>query len=80
MKTTQPPIANDQELTGYREGAARLLAMIERHEADLVSERQKVPPDLELLDQIRYQLQHLYGYYRGIRDAIETYARRCQSA
>jgi hypothetical protein len=80
MKTTQPPIADDQELAGYRAGAERLRAMIERHEADLAVERQRVPLDVERLDQIRYQLHHLYGYYRGIQDAIAAYLERRRTA
>lgn len=80
MKTSQPPIANDQELAGYQAGAERLRGMMERHEADLLAERQKKPVDLERLDQIRYQLHHLYGYYRGIQDAIHAYVGRSQSA
>lgn len=80
MKTTQPPIADDQELAGYRAGAERLRAMMERHENDLMAERQKVPVDLTQLDQIRYQLHHLYGYYKGIQDAIDAYLQHRQSA
>ena len=80
MKTTQPPITNDQELAGYRAGAEQLHQMIDRYEGDLVSERQRVPPDLERLDQIRYQLLHLYGYYRGIQDAIDAYLQHRQTA
>lgn len=80
MKTTQPPIADDQELAGYRAGAERLRAMMERHENDLMAERQKIPADLSRLDQIRYQLHHLYGYYKGIQDAIDAYLQHRQSA
>ncbi|MGH2504256.1 MAG: hypothetical protein ACRDID_17250 [Ktedonobacterales bacterium] len=80
MKTTQPRIANDQELAGYRAGAERLRAMIERHETDLMAERQCVPADLRHLDEIRYQLHHLYGYYKGIQDAIEIYLQHRQTA
>ena len=64
MKTTQPPIADDQELAGYRAGAERLRGMMERHESDLMAERQRVPADMQRLDQIRYQLHHLYGIQR----------------
>ena len=80
MKTSQPPITNDQELAGYQAGAEQLRGMMERHEADLLMEHQKQPVDLERLDQIRYQLHHLYGYYRGIQDAIEAYTGHSQSA
>lgn len=80
MKTTQPPIADDQELAGYRAGAEKLLGMIERHESDLMIERQRVPMDMQKLDEIRYQLHHLYGYYKGIQDAIDTYLRHRQTA
>jgi len=73
MKTTQPPITNDEELSGYRIAADQLRQMIERHESDLMAERQKNTVDMQLLDQIRYQLHHLYGYYQGIQDAIATY-------
>jgi hypothetical protein len=38
--------------------------MIERHESDLMAERQHDPMDMQKLDQIRYQLHHLYGYYK----------------
>jgi hypothetical protein len=74
MKTTQPPITNDQELAGYQAGADRLRAMIDRHEQDLATERQQMPLDMERVDQIRYQLRHLYGYYRSIQDAIDLFA------
>ena len=80
MKTTQPPITDDQELAGYRAGAERLRGMMERHESDLMAERQRVPADVQRLDQIRYQLHHLYGYYKGIQDAIEAYLQHRQSA
>lgn len=79
MKTTRPPIADDQELAGYRAGAERLRAMIERHETDLMTERQRDPADLRHLDEIRYQLHHLYGYYRGIQDAINAYLQHRQT-
>ena len=80
MKTTQPPITNDQELAGYQVGADRLRAMIDRHEQDLATERQQMPLDMEQLDQIRYQLLHLYEYYRGIQDAIDVYLQHRQTA
>jgi len=80
MKTTQPPITNDQEYAGYRAGAEQLRQMIERHEGDLMIERQRGAPDMQRIDQIRYQLHHLYGYYRGIQDAVEAYHRRQPSA
>ncbi len=80
MKTTQPPITNDQEYAGYRAGAERLRQMIGRHEGDLMIERQRGAPDMQRIDQIRYQLHHLYGYYRGIQDAVEAYHRRQQRA
>ncbi|HEX8729014.1 MAG TPA: hypothetical protein VF739_10345 [Ktedonobacterales bacterium] len=80
MKTTQPPITNDEELVGYRAGAERLRAMLERHEGDLMAARQRTPADLSQIDQIRYQLHHLYGYYKGIQDAIDAYLHHRQSA
>ena len=80
MKTTQPPITNDQEFAGYRASAEHLREMIDRHERDLTTERQRTPLDKERLDQIRYQLLHLYGYYRGIQDAIEVYLQQRQTA
>jgi Mg2+ and Co2+ transporter CorA len=80
MKTTQPPIANDEELAGYRAGAEQLRRMIEQHEDDLMAERQRLPADLQRIDQIRYQVNHLYGYYRGIQDAIDAYLQRRQTA
>jgi hypothetical protein len=80
MKTTQPPIADDQELAGYRAGAEKLLRMIERLESDLMIERQRIPMDMQKLDEIRYQLHHLYGYYKDIQDAIDAYLRQRQTA
>ena len=80
MKTTQPPITNDQEACWLPAGAEQLRQMIERHETDLMAERQKHPADMQLIDQMRYQLHHLYGYYRGIQDAIAAYQRKRQSA
>lgn len=80
MKTTQPPIANDEELAGYRSAAEQLRRMMERHEDDLMAERQRMPADLQRVDQIRYQVNHLYGYYRGIQDAIEAYLQQRQTA
>ena len=47
MKTTQPPITNDQEYAGYRAGAEQLRQMIQRHEGDLMIERQRAVPDME---------------------------------
>jgi len=61
-------------------GAEKLLRMIERHESDLMIERQRVPMDMQKLDEIRYQLHHLYGYYKGIQDAIDAYLRQRQTA
>ena len=80
MKTTQLPITSDQGLVGYQKGAEQLLRMIERHEIDLMAERQKRPADIQLIDQIQCQLHHLYGYYKGIQDAIAAYQRQRQSA
>jgi len=80
MKTTQPPITNDEELAGYRAGAEQLRLMMEQHEDDLAAVRQRTPTDFQRIDQIRYQLHHLYGYYRGIQDAVEAYLERHQSA
>lgn len=80
MKTTQPPIKNDHELAGYWASAEQLRSLMERHEADLLAERQKEPLDPERLDQIRYQLGQLYGYYRGVQNAITAYLGRSQSA
>ncbi|HEX5572501.1 MAG TPA: hypothetical protein VFX31_13990 [Ktedonobacterales bacterium] len=47
--------------------------MIERHENNLMAERQRGPADLRRVDKIRYQLHHLYGYYNDIQDAISAY-------
>lgn len=80
MKITQPSITSDEELAGYRIAAGQLRQMIERHESDLMAERQKDTVDMQLLDQIRYQLHHLYGYYKGIQDAITAYLQHQQSA
>lgn len=80
MKTVQPPITNDQELAGYRAAAEHLRQMMERHEGDLLAERQRTPTDMQRIDQIRYQLHHLYGYYQGIQEAIDAYLSAGQSA
>lgn len=80
MKTTQPPITTDQELAGYCAAAEKLLHMIDRYENDLMTERQKAALDLHQIDQLRYQLHHLYGYYKGIQDAIAAYLQQKQSA
>lgn len=80
MKTTQPPITNDQELAGYRAGAEQLRQKMGRHEGELMAERQQVPIDIQRIDQIRYHLLHLYGYYKEIQDAIEAYLRQARSA
>jgi IS5 family transposase len=75
MKTTQPPLTSDEELAGYRSGAERMREMIERHEADLIAERQRTPTDLAKLEQIRFnsttctdttrafrtRLRHIFG-------------------
>ena len=79
MKTTQPPITNDQELAGYRAGAEQLRRMMEQQESELVTERQSRVLDEQRLDQIRYQLHHLNGYYKGIQDAIDAYLQQQQS-
>ncbi len=78
MKTTQPPITNDQELAGYRAGAAKLEILINRHEDDLMRERQQSQPDARHINQIRYTLARLYGYHKGIMDAIEAYMQQHQ--
>lgn len=80
MKTTQPPITDDQELAGYRSGAEHLRVMIDRDEQELMAERQRTPVDLQRLDDIRYHLHHLYGYYKGIQDAIDRYLHQKQTA
>lgn len=80
MKTVQPPITNDQELAGYRAGAEQLRRMMERYEVDLLAERQQAPADMQRVDQLRYQLHRLYGYYKGIQDAIDAYLQARQSA
>jgi hypothetical protein len=80
MKTTQPPILNDQELAGYRAGAAKLELLINRHEDDLMRERQQPQPDIKHLNQIRYTLYRLYAYHKGIIDAIEFYLHQQQQS
>jgi hypothetical protein len=79
MKAAQPPITNDRELAGYWASAEHLRGVMERHEADVLAERQKEPADLERLDQMRTQLHHLHGYYTGSQDAIEASLGRSQS-
>jgi hypothetical protein len=59
MKTTQPPIATDHELARYWASAEHLRGVMERHEADVLAERQQAPADPERLDQMRPQLHHL---------------------
>jgi hypothetical protein len=78
MKTIQPPITNDQELAGYRAGAEKVEVLINRHEDDLMRERQQVQPEAHHLNQIRYTLARLYAYHKGITDAIEAYLRQQQ--
>lgn len=73
MKTTQPPITTDQEFAGYRAGAEQLRQMLEHEEADLMTARHEDACDIQHVDEIRYQLHHLYGYYTGIQDAIDAY-------
>lgn len=80
MKTTQPPIASEQELAGYRAGAEKLGRLIARHEDDLMAARHAAEIDARQVDQIRYTLYRLYGYYQGIMDAIEAYVRQRQQS
>jgi hypothetical protein len=46
MRMTQPPIMRDQELAGCQVGAEQLRQMIERHETDLMAERQHQSADI----------------------------------
>jgi hypothetical protein len=78
MKTTQPPITNDQELAGYRAGTEKLEGLIRRHEDDLMAERQAAEVDVRKVNQIRYTLRRLYAYHQGIMEAIEVYVRQRQ--
>ena len=80
MKTIQPPIANDQELAGYRAAADKLEAMIRRHEDDLMDERRAAAADARKINQIRYTLGRLYGYHQGVTEAIDDYRRRQQAS
>jgi hypothetical protein len=50
MRTAQPPITSDKELAGYQAGAEQLRRMIERHESDMMAERQKHPADIQVID------------------------------
>lgn len=78
MKTTQPPIINDQRLLGYQCGAEQLQRMLEHHETELMAERQKPAFDAQLIDQLCYQLHHIYDYYNGIQGAIAAYQQKRQ--
>ena len=78
MKTIQPPITNDQELAGYRAGAEKLERLIQRHEDDLMAVRHASQVDAHQVNHIRYTLGRLYGYSRGIHEAIEAYLRQQQ--
>jgi len=80
MKTTQPPITTDHELAGYRVGAEILRQMIEHEEVGLITARQEDAHNIQRIDEMRYQLHHLYGYYKGIQDAIDAYVQQKQGA
>jgi hypothetical protein len=73
MKTVQPPITNDQELAGYRAAADKLERLMQRHEDDLMAERNTASADTHKVNQIRYTLARLYAYHQGIQAAIAAY-------
>ena len=81
MKTVQPPITNDRELTGYRAAAEKLERLMQRHEDELIAERGASSLDTQKVNQIRYTLARLYAYHQGIQTAIGAYlAGRQQTA
>lgn len=72
MRDVQPPITNDQELHGYRDGLARFNEIVAEREAALFASRD----DPQRLEDARQELFRVYRKRQGILDAIADYERR----
>jgi hypothetical protein len=72
MRDAQPPITNDQELAGYRNGLATLNKIVAAREAALFASRD----DPARLEDARQELYRVYRKRQGILDAIATYERQ----
>ena len=75
MRDVQPPITNDQELAGYRNGLTTLNEIVAEREAALFASRD----DPARLEDARQELYRVYRKRQGILDAIAEYERQ-QSA
>ena len=75
MRDVQPPITNDQELAGYRNGLTTLNEIVAEREAALFANGDH-PARLE---DARQELYRVYRKRQGILDAIAEYERQ-QSA
>jgi hypothetical protein len=75
VRDVQPPITNDQELAGYRNGLTTLNEIVAEREAALFASRD----DPARLEDARQELYRVYRKRQGILDAIAEYERQ-QSA
>jgi len=72
MRDVQPPITNDQELAGYRDGLTTLNESVAEREAALFANRD----DPVRLEDARQELYRVYRKRQGILDAIAAYERQ----
>lgn len=68
----QPPIENDQQLAGYRQGLEKLNVIVAGREDTLFASRD----DPHALEAARHALYRIYRRRQGILDAIEAYERQ----
>ena len=71
-RDAQPPIENDQQLAGYREGLARFDAIVTGYEEDLFASRD----DPTALETARRALYRVYKRRQAMLDAIGAYERQ----
>ena len=76
MRDVQPPITDDQQLAGYRNGLARLNGIVAEREAALFASRD----DPARLEDARQELYRVYRKRQGILDAIAAYERQRPAA
>ncbi|HEV7126155.1 MAG TPA: hypothetical protein VGN32_01790 [Ktedonobacterales bacterium] len=72
MRDEQPPIANGEELAGYRAGLARFNAIVAARAATLFASQN----DPQRLEEARQDLYRVYRKRQGILDAIAAYERQ----
>lgn len=74
MRDTQPPIADEEEYSGYQLARDKLTALVEQREARLIAALTQ--GDRKRIEDRRFELLDALRKRQGIIDAIQAYERR----